>query len=218
MALTDSGDSGIQFTQYLQNVLDQDFTPALQITVLISYIIGFSLLIGGLTRLYHHGHGVHHQRVSPMGTAMYFVSGIVLISFMPYLQMISNSLFNIQLQSALMAQCYGASATQYLDSNFWTGSNDFCPIEAYSSAISAQPTDVGAGIQYAMFALLFLVGVIAFIRGMMLLIKIGEGGQGGHVGKAFTYIFAGIVGVNMDSVWYLFDSILNSNVPPSVVS
>ena len=58
---------------------------------------------------------------------------------------------------------------------------------------------------------MFLIGVIAFVRGMLLLIKIGEGGQGGHVGKAFSFICAGIVGVNMASFYDLFNNILTSN-------
>ena len=100
-------------------------------------------------------------------------------------------------------------------SGFYTGSNDFCPLMAYSTDISNAVSDndaVAEGIQYAVFAVAFLVGVIAFVRGMLLLIKIGEGGQGGHVGKAFTFIFAGVVGVNMSSFYDLFNNMLTSNM------
>ncbi len=198
--------------QFSQNILVEDLTPILHIVTTISYFIGFCLIIGGLTRLYRHGHPSHHQRVSPMGTSMYFVVGVVLISFIPYLQMLANAFYSLSPQDALMSQCVGSAVT---DSGFYTASNNFCPMMAYASDISnSVSTDVvGEVIQNVMFGVIFLVGVIAFIRGMLLLIKIGEGQhQGGGVGKAFTFIFAGVIGVNMPAFYDLFNNMLTSNM------
>lgn len=201
---------GSDFFGFLQNILDQDFTPILQMVTTISYLIGLFLIIAGLGRLHRHGQGSQmYHRVSPMGTAMYFVSGAVLISFMPYLQMLSNSLFAISVQDALMTQC----ASPCLN-GFHTSSNAFCPMNAYSLNINTLKAtgDIGGAIKYGVFALMFLIGVISFIRGMLQLIKLGEGHQGGGIGKAFTFIFAGIVAVNMSSVYTLFQNILGSNL------
>ncbi len=200
------------FVQFAQNILIQDLDPILHIVTTISYFIGFCLVIGGLTRLYRHGHPSHHQRVSPMGTGMYFVAGVVLISFIPYLQILANAFYQLSPQDALMTQCTGSELTL---SGFYTQSTNFCPMMAYASDISnavSDPDITGEVIQYLVFAVTFLVGVIAFIRGMLLLIKIGEGGQGGHIGKAFTFIFAGIIGVNMPEFYSLFNNILTSNM------
>jgi hypothetical protein len=201
------------FMTFLQNVLNQDLTPILHIVTTIAYFIGFCLILMGLSRLYHHGHpnSSHHNRVTPMGTSMFFIVGVVLISSMPYLQMMSSAFVQLNEQSAMMTQCTGPVLN---DSGFYTASNNFCPMTAYATDISNAVSDndaVAEGIQYAVFAVAFLVGVIAFIRGMLLLLKIGEGGQGGHVGKAFTFIFAGIVGVNMSSFYDLLNNMLTSN-------
>jgi intracellular multiplication protein IcmC len=212
--LNPSDPGNVSFLTFLQNILNEDLTPILHIVTTVSYFIGICLILGGLTRLYRHGHGGHHHhRVTPMGTSMYFVVGIVLISFMPYLQMLSNAFVQLNMQDALMTQC--TSSMPLDDSGFYTGSNSFCPMMAYATDISNAVSDsdaVSEGIEYLVFGLMFLVGVIAFIRGMLLLIKIGEGShQGGGIGKAFTFIFSGIVAVNLPAVYDLFNNMLTSN-------
>ncbi len=203
------------FFTFVKNILEQDLQPLMSITTTISYMIGLFLIITGMTRLYRHGSGTQNMmhRASPTATAMYFVAGIVLVSFMPYLQMISNSIFPMDASSVLMHQC---SSTSVLSTKqFETASNDFCPMLAYSQNIPSANSNsdaIGQAMKYLIFGVLFLVGVISFIRGMVQLVKIGEGGQGGGLGKAFTHIFAGIVAVNADSFYMTFENILATNV------
>ena len=217
-APADNGTSNLDFIDMVKNILIKDLQPLLQVATTISYLIGLFLIIGGITRLYRHGSGTQSMmhRTSPSATAMYFIAGIVLVSFMPYLQMISNSIFEPNASNVLMQQCkphQGLHQTLAI-SQFHSSSNDFCPMMAYSTKILAsnQNNDaVGIAIKYLMFGVLFLVGVISFIRGMLQLVKIGEGGQGGGLGKAFAHIFAGIVAVNADSFYELFENVLKSN-------
>lgn len=200
----------LDFRSFAINILNNDLTPLLHITIDISYFIGLCLIIAGLTRLHRHAQGQQTMfRVAPMATAMYFLSGMVLISFMPHLQMLSNSLFNAN--TVLMQQCNGG-----LLSNFYTSSNNFCPMYAYSTDIkNAAPEDqINAAIKYLAFGTLVFVGIISFIRGMVQLVRIGEGQGQATTSKALTHIFAGLIAVNADSVYYLFQNILSSAGAP----
>lgn len=128
---------------------------------------------------------------------------------MPHLQTISNSLFQLDPQSVLMNKCINPQDVVAAN-GFTTNSNDFCPMEAYSDKIANLSGDdaIGEAIKYLMFAVLFLVGIISFIRGMVSLVKLGEGGQGQGVGRSLTFIFAGIVAINADSFYQLMENIL----------
>jgi hypothetical protein len=194
--------------QFVYNILYNDLTPVLHIVISVSFFIGLCMIIGGITRLHRHAQGQQTMfRVAPMGTAMYFVAGTVLISFMPELQMLSTSFFSPN--SVLMQQCAGQPSGQ----QFYTSSNNFCPMEAYATDImSAPPGDaVKEAIKYLAFGALMLVGIISFIRGMIQLVHIGEGQGGqGAVGKAFAHIVGGLVAVNADNFYALMESILTS--------
>lgn len=212
-----SGDTGtVDFFTFVKRILTEDLQPLLHIATTISYFIGLCLILMGLTRLYRHGQNAQSMmyRVSPAGTAMYFLSGIVLISFMPHLQMLSNSIFHLDPQGYMMHKCAPNVNPMPNPSDFSTSSNDFCPMEAYSAMVPTEESTnaIGDAIKYLMFGVLFLVGIISFIRGMVQLVKIGEGGQGQTVGKALTHIFAGVVAINADSFYGLMQSILENNV------
>lgn len=201
------------FINFAVNILQYDLTPLTHIVIDVAYFIGLCLIIAGLTRLYRHGQGQQMMyRVSPMSTAMYFITGIILISFMPYLQMISVSIFNVN--NVLMHNC---TISPIGNEAFHTHSNDFCPMLAYSTDIQMAPPGqmVKAAIKYLAFGVLVFVGIISFIRGMIQLIRIGEGSGQGTTGKAFAHIFAGVVAVNADNVYYLAQSILSSASQPT---
>jgi hypothetical protein len=54
-----------------------------------------------------------------------------------------------------------------------------------------------------------VVGIISFARGLMLLVKAGEGGgPEAGMGKAITHILAGLVGVNGLAFWQLFNTMV----------
>jgi len=215
-AFAEGGDpstGGTDFISMIQKILISDLQPLLHIATTVSYLIGLFFIMFGLTRLYRHGSGAQNMmhRVSPGGTAMYFISGVVLISFMPYLQMISGSIFHLDAQNVLMTQCI--NPTDIATSGFQTSSNNFCPMLAYSDSIPKDGDATGEAIKFLIFGVMFLVGIISFIRGMVQLVKIGEGaGHGQGVGKALTHIFAGIIAVNADSFYTFMQNILDSHI------
>jgi hypothetical protein len=204
--------SNINLKQFAINLLENDLTPLLHIVTDISFFIGLCLILIGLSRLHRHGQGQQVMfRVSPIATGMYFLSGVVLISFMPHLQMISNSLFSAN--SVLTQQCIGPIPGP--GQGFTTNSNNFCPMYAYAMDINSATGDtVKATIKYLVFAVLVFVGIISFIRGMIQLVRIGEGQGQGTVDKALSHIFAGIVAVNIDSVYALMQNVLSATGNP----
>lgn len=193
--------------QFVTNVLQQDYTPIMQMIGDVSYFIGLCFFITFIMRLHRHGQNAQQMmyRVSPMGTAMYLVASITLISFIPQLHMLSDSLFNVN--NVLINNCMN----QGPEPSFFTSTNSFCPEMAYSADIqNAAPGDqINAAIKYMAFGTLMIVGVISFIRGMMLLVRIGEGQGQGTTAKAMTHIFAGLAAVNADNLYYLAEGIMN---------
>lgn len=204
--------STIDFQQFAYNLLTQDLTPLLHIVTDISFFIGLCMILVGLSRLHRHGQGQQMMyRVSPIGTGLYFLSGVVLISFIPELVMVSNSLFTAG--NVLTQECIGGNV---INTSFHTDSNNFCPMYAYAMDIKAATGEdaLKSTIKYLTFGVLVFVGIISFIRGMVQLVRIGEGQGQGAAGKAFAHIFAGIVAVNIDNFYALAQNILNSAGTP----
>ena len=193
--------------QFATNILEQDYTPIMQIIGDISYFIGLCFIIIFLSRLHRHGQNAQQMmhRVSPVATGMYLVAGVTLISFIPQLSMLSNSLFYSN--NVLMQNCMNAGSMSFV-----TSTNSFCPEMAYVNDINnaAEGSQVSTAIKYLAFGTLIIVGVISFIRGIMLLVKIGEGQGQGTIAKAMTHIFAGLAAVNADNLYNLAQGIMNS--------
>ncbi|MDO8953913.1 MAG: hypothetical protein Q7V63_03595 [Gammaproteobacteria bacterium] len=196
--------TGIEFATDARNIIQNVISPMLSITTIISQFLGLFLILYGLMRLYRHNEGSMMHRVSPMGTVMTFVAGVVLISYTPELSVLSNSLLGGG-NAYLTNTCPGGGVDQQ------TGVV-FCPILGYLQEIPAGSTDNTQAIKTLAYAVLFLIGTISFIRGFVELIKLGEGqGQGG-VAKAITHIFAGVAGVNAESLYNFFENVLTSNL------
>jgi hypothetical protein len=195
--------TGLEFVGEVQNIIENILSPMLSITTIVSQFIGIFLILYGMTRLYRHGEHNMMHRVSPMGTLMTFVAGVVLVSYTPELSVLSNSLFGNPNYN-LVNTCPGGGVDQQ------TGVV-FCPILGYLPEISSPTTTDEQAMQTLTFAVLFLVGTISFIRGFVELIKLGEGhGQGG-IAKALTHIFAGVAGVNAESLYNFMEGVLTSN-------
>ncbi|HEU5282024.1 MAG TPA: hypothetical protein VFU82_08615 [Gammaproteobacteria bacterium] len=61
-----------------------------------------------------------------------------------------------------------------------------------------EDTDEWSGFMNNVYMVVQLVGVIAFVRGLVILSRLGErGGQGDSVGKAMTHIIGGIFCINI---------------------
>ncbi|MDF2690861.1 MAG: hypothetical protein K0S29_716 [Gammaproteobacteria bacterium] len=196
--------TGIEFVVEARNIIQNIISPMLSITTIVSQFIGVFLILYGMMRLYRHGEQNMMHRVSPMGTIMTFVAGVVLVAYTPELSVLSGSLIGNPDYNLVTPCPYGGVDQQ-------TGVA-YCPILGYLPEISSPLTSDTQALETLTFAILFLVGAISFIKGFLELIKLGEGhGQGG-IAKALTHIFAGVAGVNAESLYNFIQNVITSNM------
>lgn len=119
---------------------------------------------------------------------------------------LSGPLLNIFVGASLI---YLPSAVQSGMSTFWTEPNPY----GYSSDAS---DEWGVFIS-ACFMIIQLVGVIAFMRGLMMLTKLGQGGgQQAGFGRATAHIIGGIFCIDMyDFLTSLFETLGLGPLPGS---
>jgi len=89
------------------------------------------------------------------------------------------------------------AALLYLPSSVWVGMNTFWT--SASPYAYTENTDTWSTYINVCFEIVQLIGVIAFIRGLIILSKLGEhgGGQQGQFGKGLTHIIGGIFCINI---------------------
>ncbi|MCF6776555.1 hypothetical protein L3V83_08220 [Thiotrichales bacterium 19X7-9] len=140
-------------------------------------VIGLILVIIGFYRLQKHGRQQQMFRYhSPLATFFYLFSGVALLSYTSFFQLLSSTLF---------------PATSF----------DINPIQEYINDTKGDNVSTEIAIQSLTYSCLIIIGVIAVIRGMVGLIKLGEG-QGGsaEITSTVTYICAGAVALNAQFV------------------
>ncbi|WP_119344943.1 hypothetical protein [Facilibium subflavum] len=168
----------IHFIHHLISNLANDLYPLL---TTISVLIGFVVLIIGFMRLTKHGKQQNMMRhYSPVSTIFHFIAGAMLISIVPTFQMLEGTFF----QNTLEAN----------------------PILHYAE-VSTQTLDKGLQLKSLFFSCAIIIGFISLLRGLILLIKIGEGQQEGSASKVITHIIAGIVGINAHFILTYFGAL-----------
>lgn len=87
----------------------------------------------------------------------------------------------------------------YLPSSVYTGLHTIWGVNYTPYAYDTQSGDAFSIMQDTVFLIVQLVGVISFIRGLVLLTHIGggHGGQPGTFGRALAHIIAGILCINL---------------------
>jgi hypothetical protein len=82
-----------EFYSEASYIINNLLWPITSVVQVLAKYIGLFLIIMGMSRLYRHGQAQSMMyRVSPLATAMYFVSGAVLIGYTSELTTISNAL------------------------------------------------------------------------------------------------------------------------------
>lgn len=194
-------------TTYATNVLNDALSPLMGIIDIGATLIGLGMIYWGCVRLLRHayiGHQMMMHRVSPMATLLAFVIGTMLVAYTPDLSALSNSLFPGQTGLSHM--------TNYCVSGggFNPDGVQYCPMMGYVSDLSNVPagdTATNWAWQVLAYAVMYIIGVIAFLRGMVQLVRVSEGG--GHnvsLGQAATHILAGILLVNAHAVTSLLQN------------
>ncbi len=196
------------FSQVIYNMLAHGMDPLFTIMVMVARLMGLGMFIVGLNRLHKHAGFQSVNRVSAKGTAFYLLSGAVLIAFMPELTALSSGLVGPAIPSELLNTCTASGPANA--GNFLSGQYP-CPMIAYANEIKSntQWSQAQVMADFA-YATLTLIGVYAFIKGFVLLVKLGDGQQQqGGMGQAVTHILAGVVGVNGPFFYSVLSSLLS---------
>lgn len=170
--------TAINMYQEVTRILQDDISPLVNSLHYLMVAVGVVFVIVGITRCKHHYQGYGQQRHSPLATFFYFFSGTILVGYSPEIVALSQSTFGIG----------GAQS-------FLNNANN--PVLYYIQQAQNNQTDTVKLLKDLVYGVLLLIGMVAFIRGFMLMVKAGEGhGQDAVVSKALTHIIAGIVGIN----------------------
>lgn len=192
--------------QFGQTLLSHDLQPILSIVTIVARFMGIGFIIVGLSRLYKAANQTMMYRTSPLVTMMYFLIGAMVAAYSPLLGAFSGSLFGNSSSAYIYYQNSGTCPA--INTPGYSDAAPLCPEVAYAQDLTGK--DNGNRLDYVKtitYGILFLVGVIAFLRGLVLLIKVGDGGQPGTLSKAVTHIIAGIVAVNAPEMMALVEGI-----------
>jgi intracellular multiplication protein IcmC len=161
------------------SILDNLTPSLLQIQKLVSgaaYLIGVMFLIKGIMALKHAGEGKSHmsQGHTMKEPILYLISGAMLL-YLP-------TAMDVILQTV-----YGSD--EILSYNELQGGNPIIDVLFGSSGL------FGGGL----VIFIQLIGLIAFVRGWVMLAKSAsqQGGHQGGLGKAAMHIFGGILAINI---------------------
>lgn len=167
--MSDDEKNYLDTVTHIIKILAHDLYPLL---TTISALVGFFLIFSGFVRLSKHGKPQTMMRhYSPISTIFYFISGVMLISIIPTFQMLESTIFQNDLAQN--------------------------PILAYiNNHGSSHDLQTGIALGDLMYSFAIIIGLISLIRGLVLLVKLGEGQQDGHLNRSIIHIVAGIVGLN----------------------
>ncbi len=177
------------YSQEITQILKNDLVPIFHMLDQSVWVIGFVLLVIGVHRLKHHQGSNNHRYHSPLATAFYVVGGVLFMGFGPELIMISQSTFG------------GQGAIAFLK-------NPINPINYYVKILPKAGGDINQLSLDLMYAVLVIIGTFAFVRGFLLMIKLGEGGQEATFPKAITHILAGAVAINFQVIYHMMQSFI----------
>jgi hypothetical protein len=181
------------YVSIVQNLLEPlasgtgDSVDGLMVSGIVGYVslgIGLCLLYIGLHRIRHHGQGMSSKHYSPLGTIFYFIAGAVCLQYETVAQSLAVSLFGD------------------------TG-NVVTTMGAYIDIINNESDPAQQTLDFA-FAMLLAIGIVSFLRGFIILVKMGEGASEGALPKALTHIFAGVVGINASAAYALITNLVST--------
>ena len=124
--------TSMDIVQLAKNIIIDDLSPMINILQIVGVYIGIFLIGWGIVRLMRHAHANMMYRISPAGTVMAFLAGVVLISFTPELSVLSDSIFGVN-------QVFTNTCPGGVDGPDGTY---FCPILGYLPEINNPPVGV----------------------------------------------------------------------------
>ncbi|MCS5708318.1 hypothetical protein CC99x_005305 [Candidatus Berkiella cookevillensis] len=155
------------------SALTSSFYSLEKMLLVLSYIIGLFLVLRGLMmyRAFANQTYGSAQRGEIAGPMVFLIVGIMLI-YLP-------STMNASLQTIF-------------------GTSEIGQLSSLASYQSTDSSENWLNLQNIFIKYLKLVGFIAFLRGWIILSKMGHpGAQPGSIGKGITHIFGGVVLINL---------------------
>lgn len=172
------------FKEEIVHIIQYDLAPLYHMMEKSLWVIGIVLILVGIYRLKLSYSQQTHRHHSPLATVFYFVTGVIFVGFGPEILMVSQSTFG-----DTAAQAF--TAPEYKDN----------PVMYYVNTVGNEGEDFSALTMELVYSILLVVGVFAFARGFLLMIKLGEGGHEATLPKAVTHILAGVVGINFEVIY-----------------
>ena len=153
-----------------------------KLIITVSYVIGLMLIVRGVMmyRIFANQTYGSAQRGEIAGPLVFLVVGIILLYFPSSL---NTSLYTF----------FGTSEIGQLQE-----------LAAYSNR---SQSETFLQLQNIVVKYLKLIGLIAFVRGWVILAKMGHpGAQPGSIGKGITHIIGGVVLINIIDVLIIFEN------------
>ncbi|ODN43860.1 hypothetical protein [Piscirickettsia litoralis] len=186
-------------TNIYDSIIYYILMPFLHLIDVIGPVVGFITLCVGFHRLRYHSNPqmMSMHRRSPMATGFYFFVGSVLLFPFYLIESISGSMF--QTPQILQQYCGGSSGEKFL-SYFNTLQYQYI-ITFNNGVFQCVPTSANSTTDNLIklaYAMLFVIGFASFLRGIFLLIRLGEhmGGPSASMSKVIAHIVAGICAIN----------------------
>ena len=193
----------------------------------VAYIMGFFFMSWGIYRL-RHGHegGGFNQKHSGAGTALCFVAATMIFQYQWTTHMIGNSILGPETANMKGWQ-YSTTGALPLDPENLFGyvkapnsklksmalqdqaSNGILQKDVWKTFTTSGQSGQSFWTLETLFAVLMIVGYISFLRGALLLVKMGEGSGGGESSgtKAVVHIVAAGLLCNANHVTALINNL-----------
>jgi len=166
----------------MKNFVDNIHNPIFSLVAVLGYIIGATYIFIGLMRMSKIG--TDPRASNPKDIIVYLVIGSVLMSIASVLTIILNSVFGFGTLSN-MSNFSGIS---------WSG------IVGSGANTAAADNTIKA-----ILAFVQIVGVIAFLRGWLIIKRAAEGGGQATIPQGVTHIIGGAMAINIDIMLKIFD-------------
>lgn len=143
------------------------FVPARRLILILCYIAGLGLLVLSFLRMLKHSNSLYHQAPSALGTMMTFLTGFVLMRLPSWLDAFALTIFG-------------------------TGASRGTSILSYTTTADSRFDALNHVLNNAIFEILSLIGLIAFIRGIFVLRACSDGRPSATAGSAFMHMLGGV--------------------------
>ena len=171
-----SSATGSGLDAMMVNFISNISTPIVTLVSLIAFLCGLWIMISGLMKASKYGFDPKTNSITAIATNILF--GALLISIGDNLNMIMSSVFG----NTTVSISAGAGASMVTS---WTAVQNLGASPSFANAVGAALTFIQ------------LIGVIAFVRGWLVLKKVAEGSGNASMAAGITHIVGGVLAINI---------------------